>query len=174
MPTPEKASTIKETQALLEQSESVVLASYRQLSVSMMNKLRAELADGGVRMKVVKNTLIKRAADQAGITGLDPYLKGPTVLMASETDAVAPAKLLQARQREFRTMEIKAGILEKRAITAEDVRTLASLPPKEQILGQVVSTLNAPLQRLASALQGPLTQFVRVLDQVRAQKEAQA
>lgn len=170
MPTPEKAVAIEETAHILEGAEGVVLASYKQLSVAQLSRLRRELSKGGVAVKVVKNTLVSRAASQAGIQGLDPYLTGPTVLFTSDSDPVAPARMLQANAREFRTVEIKAGVLNKVAIPAADVRALASLPSRQQLLGQVVGTLNMPIQQLVWVLQAPLAQLARALDQVRQQR----
>jgi large subunit ribosomal protein L10 len=174
VPTAAKAAVIEETADLLRQAEGMVLASYTKLSVPQLNQLRRELAKGGVRLKVVKNTLLKRAADEAGITGLEPYLAGPTLLAVSEADPVAPARLVQQQTREYRTLEIKGGVLGKSAINAEETRALANLPGREQLLGQVVGTMAAPVQRFVWVLNAPLTGLARVLDQVRQQAEQQA
>jgi large subunit ribosomal protein L10 len=172
MPTEAKAQIIRETAELLAGAEGVVLASYTKLSVPQFNRLRRDLKQNGVTLKVVKNTLLKRAADEAGITGLDPYLEGPTVLAVSPEDPVAPAKLVQAATREFRTLEIKAGVLGKDAITPAETRALAALPGRQQLLGQVAGTMAAPVQRLAWVLNAPLAQLARVVDAVRQQREA--
>lgn len=174
MPTAEKAETIADTRALLEGSAAVVLASYQKLTVSQVGQLRDRLAERGVRARVVKNTLIKRAADEVGIEGLEPYLKGPTMLLVSDTDPVAPAQGAQAAQREFRSLEMKAGILGRETLGLAQVRELAALPGREALLGQVVGTLAAPVQRLVWVLDAPISQLARVLDQVRQSREAGA
>ncbi|MCY0879389.1 MAG: 50S ribosomal protein L10 [Firmicutes bacterium] len=173
MPTAQKAAIIEETREALERSQGTVLADYRGLTVQQMNQLRERLSQGGVTLRVVKNTLIKRAADQVGIEGLEPYLTGPTVLAYSAEDPVAAAKLLSQAIREFRKMEIKAGILGKKAIDASGVKELAELPSKEVLLGKVVGTLNAPIQQLVWVLNAPLTNLARVLDQIRQQREGE-
>lgn len=173
MPTAEKALVIAQTREQLESSQGTVLADYRGLTVKQLGQLRQRLAQSGVTLRVVKNTLIKRAADEAGIEGLDPYLTGPTAVAYSPDDPVAAAKVLAQAQREFRKMEIKAGILEKRAISADGVRELADLPSKEVLLGRVVGTLNAPIQRLAWVLNAPMANLARALDQIRLQREPQ-
>ncbi|PSR21413.1 MAG: 50S ribosomal protein L10 [Sulfobacillus acidophilus] len=173
MPTAEKALVIAQTREELESSQGTVLADYRGLTVKQMGQLRERLAQSGVTLRVVKNTLIKRAADEAGIEGLDPYLTGPTAVACSPDDPVAAARVLAQAQREFRKMEIKAGILEKRAISADGVRELADLPSKEVLLGRVVGTLNAPIQRLAWVLNAPMANLARALDQIRLQRESQ-
>lgn len=173
MPTAEKAAVIAQTRFELESSQGTVLADYRGLTVKQLGQLRERLAQSGVTLRVVKNTLIKRAADEVGIEGLDPYLTGPTAVAYSPDDPVAAAKVLSQAQREFRKMEIKAGVLDKRAISADGVRELADLPSKEVLLGRVVGTLNAPIQRLAWVLNAPMANLARALDQIRLQQEAQ-
>ncbi|OLZ10963.1 50S ribosomal protein L10 [Sulfobacillus thermosulfidooxidans] len=171
MPTPQKAQIIEETREELEGSSSAVLANYRGLTVQQLNQLRENLRKGGVTLRVIKNTLIKRAADEVGIEGLEPYLEGPTAVAFSHDDPVAAAKLMTQAAREFRKIEIKAGILGKRAIAAQEVRNLAELPSREVLLGKLVGTLNAPIQQLVWVLNAPLTNLARALDQIRQQKE---
>ncbi len=170
MPTQAKAETIAETAALLKSAQAVVLARYSQLSVADMNAIRRDLAQNGVTVRVIKNTLIKRAADQAGIAGLEPYLEGPTVLMASTADPVAPARLVQQKARFYRTLEIKAGVLGQRVLGSTEVLALAALPGREQLLGQLVGVLAAPIQQLVYVLDAPMSGLARVLDQVRRQR----
>ena len=173
MPTAEKAAIIEETRQALAASQGTVLADYRGLTVHQLSKLRERLAQAGVTLRVVKNTLIKRAADEVGIEGLEPYLAGPTAL-AYSPDPVAAARTLSQAQREFRKMEIKAGILDKQAISAGGVKELAELPAKEVLLARVVGTLNAPIQQLAWVLNAPMANLARALDQIRQQREAQS
>jgi large subunit ribosomal protein L10 len=169
VPTSEKARIIEETAALLRDAEGVVLASFSKVPVPVFNRIRRDLAQNGVRVKVVKNTLLKRAAEAVGIEGLEPYLVGPTMIAVS-ADPVAPARLLRQHASEVRTIEIKAGVLGRRALSAAETEALATLPGRDQLVAQVVGTLAAPLTRLVWALNGPLTGLVRALDQVRARQ----
>lgn len=171
MPTPQKAAVIEQTRQSLENAQGVVLADYRGITVQQFGKLRAQLRKSGVTLTVIKNTLIQRAANEAGIEGLDPYLKGPTAVAVSYDDPVAPAKMMSLAARELRKIEIKAGILGKQAIDARSVRELSDLPSREVLLSKVVGTFNAPIQQLAWVLNAPLGNLARVLDQVRIQKE---
>ncbi len=173
MPTPQKARIIEQTREELEKAPSAVLADYRGLTVQQLNQLRENLRQGGVTFRVIKNTLIKRAADEIGIKGLDPYLEGPTAVAFSHDDPVAAAKLLSQAIREFRKIEIKAGILGSHAISANEVRELADLPSREVMLGKLAGTLNAPIQQLVWVLTAPMTNLARALDQIRQQREAQ-
>lgn len=173
MPTAEKAAVIEQTRRDLAEAKGAVFADYRGLTVQQISQLRQTLRKGGVTLRVVKNTLIKRAADEIGIEGLDPYLSGPTAIAFSFDDPVEPAKLLSRATREYRKMEIKAGVLGKTAFGPDGVRELADLPSREVLLGRVVGTFNAPIQRLVWVLNAPLTNLARALDQVRQQREAQ-
>ena len=172
MPTAEKAAVIEETRQALAESQGTILADYRGLTVQQLSDLRERLTKAGVTLKVVKNTLIKRAADEVGIEGLDPYLSGPTAV-AYSPDPVAAAKVLSQAARDFRKMSIKAGILDNRAISADGVKELADLPPKEVLLTMVVGAMNAPIQQLAWVLSAPKANLARALDQIRQQREAQ-
>jgi large subunit ribosomal protein L10 len=171
MPTPQKAAVIEKTRQSLANAQGVVLADYRGITVQQFGQLRAQLRKSGVTLTVIKNTLIQRAANEAGIEGLDPYLKGPTAVAVSYDDPVAPAKMMSLAARELRKIEIKAGILGKQAIDARSVRELSDLPSREVLLSKVVGTFNAPIQQLAWVLNAPLGNLARVLDQVRIQKE---
>ena len=173
MPTPQKVETVKETADMLREAEAVVLADYRQLSVAQMNDMRRDLAQNGVQVRVIKNTLIRRAANEVGILGLEPYLSGPTIVMASKSDPVAPAKSVQRKARELRTLEVKAGLLQGRVLSANEVRDLASLPGQQELRAQVVGTLVQPLRMLVTVLDAPVAGLARALEQVRLQKAAQ-
>jgi len=173
MATAEKAQVIEETRQALESSQAAVLADYRGLTVQQMAQLRSQLAKGGVTLKVIKNTLIKRAADEAGIEGLEPYLNGPTAVAFSPDDPVVAAKLLFQAARELRKIEIKAGVLGKTAIGPDGVKQLADLPSREVLLGKVVGTLNAPIQQFVWVLNAPLGNLARALDQIRQKREAE-
>ena len=104
--TPQKVKTVEEIQAKLSSSSCIVLTDFRGLNVSQMTTLRRKLTEAGVDYKVYKNTLIKIAADNAGIRGLEPYLEGPTAVAFSSDDPVAPAKILAAFARESKILKV--------------------------------------------------------------------
>lgn len=172
MPTAQKAQVIEETRNNLASSQGAVLADYRGLTVQQLSQLRRSLQKGGVTFKVIKNTLIKRAADEVGIEGIEPYLTGPTAVAFSPDDPVAAAKLMSQAVREFRKIEIKAGIIGKSTIDSKGVKDLADLPSREVLLGKLVGTVNAPIQQLVWVLNAPLSNLANVLDQVRQKREA--
>ncbi|MBX5467813.1 MAG: 50S ribosomal protein L10 [Firmicutes bacterium] len=172
MPTPRKAAIIAETREELEQAAAAVLADYRGMTVQQMTQLRRTLAQQGVTLRVIKNTLLRLAAEGAGIEGLDAYLAGPTAVAFSRQDPVAPAKALNQAIRDYRRMEIKGGVLGRSAIGPDQVRALAELPPREVLVGQLVSALASPMQRVVWVFNAPLANLARVLDQIRQQREA--
>lgn len=174
MATAAKAATIVETKQALESATSAVLADYRGLTVQQLGQLRSTLQQSGVTLKVIKNTLIQRAANEVGIEGLEPYLKGPTAIAFSATDPVVAPKLMAQATREYRKMEIKGGILGLTAITSQGVRELAELPPRDVLIAKLAGTFAAPIQRLVWVANAPITNLARVLDQVRMQKQSQA
>lgn len=170
-PRPDKVAAIQDIQSKLERGQAVVLADYRGLNVKATNELRRRLRAAGVDFQVVKNTLAGRAAEQAGLGDLKPYLVGPTAIAVGYEDVVAPAKLLTEFNREFRLLEIKAGVVEGRVVGPEDVQRLAELPSREQLLAQLASGLQGPIRSMVFTLSGVLRNLVYVLDAVRKQKE---
>ncbi|MDS1030408.1 50S ribosomal protein L10 [Bacillota bacterium LX-D] len=168
-----KQQVVNQIKEKLQDSASAVLTDYRGLNVAQVTKLRNELRQAGVEYKVLKNTLIKRAADDLGLEGLDPYLEGPTALAFSK-DPVSPAKVLFDFAKENKALEIKAGVLEGKVIEVQQVKALADLPSKEELLAKIVGGMQAPLYGFAAVLNGNLRNFVYALEAVRQQKEANA
>ena len=158
----------------MQSCKSAILADYRGLTVSAITELRNKLRESNSDMKVAKNTLIKIAVDKIGIEGLDPYLEGPTAIAFGYDDPVAPAKILSEFARTNKALEIKGGVLEGRVITAEGVKSLASLPSREVLLAKVLGGMQAPLYGFANVLQGNIRNFVYVLEAVRKQKAGEA
>lgn len=170
----EKSLLVSEIKEKFQQSSGVVLADYRGLTVAQVTQLRARLRKAGVEYRVLKNTLVRRAADEIGVEGLESFLKGPTALAFSE-DPVAPAKILLdfAKENKLKSFQIKAGVLEGRVIGAEGVKALADLPSREVLLAMVLRGMQAPLTGMANVLQGPIRKMGYALEEVRKLKAAQ-
>lgn len=170
----EKSLVVSEIKEKLQRSSGVVLADYRGLTVAQATLLRAELRKAGVEYRVLKNTLVRRAADELGVEGLESYLKGPTAVAFSE-DPVAPAKILMdfAKVNKLKKFKVKAGLLEGRVIGADGVKALADLPSREVLLTMVVRGMQAPLAGMANVLQGPIRKMGYALEEVRKLKAAQ-
>ena len=170
----EKGKVVAEIKEKFQNASGVVLADYRGLTVAQVTDLRNKMRAAGVEYKVLKNTLVKRAVDELGVEGLDPYLKGPNAF-AFCADPVAPAKVLTefAKTNRLRTLQIRAGVLEGKVIGPEGVRELADLPSREVLLSMVLRGMQAPLSGMANVLQGPIRKMGYALEEVRKLKAAQ-
>lgn len=169
----EKAQVVAEIKEKLQSSSGVVLADYRGLTVSQATKLRAQLREAGVEYRVLKNSMVRRAAQEVGIEGLDSYLKGPTAI-AFSVDPVAPAKVLANFVKTSKNFAIKGGVIEGKVVDMAGIRILADLPSREVLLAQVLRGMQAPLTGMANVLQGPIRKMAYALEEVRKLKEAQA
>jgi len=168
----EKAQIVAEIKDKFQHSAGVVLADYRGLTVAEVTKLRVQLREAGVEYRVLKNTLVRRAADEVGIQGLDPYLEGPTAV-AFCADPVAPAKVLSDFAKGNKKFTIKAGVVEGKVVGPDQVKALADLPSREVLLAMVLSGIQAPLAGLVNVLQGPIRKMGYALEEVRKLKAAQ-
>ncbi|MDK2821751.1 MAG: large subunit ribosomal protein [Clostridia bacterium] len=169
-----KAQIVAELKNKLDKSIVSILTDYRGLDVAEMTKLRRKLREAGVEFKVVKNTLTKRAAHELGFEELDSYLEGPTAIAFSETDPVAPAKILNEVTRDNKTFKIKAGILEGNFIDTDKIKALADLPSREELLAKLAGGFQAPISGLVNVLAGNLRNLVYVLEAIRKKKEEAA
>lgn len=170
MPTQEKIESIAELKENIQASKVVVLTKYIGINAGQVSDLRKKLRDSKVRFKVFKNTLAKRALDELGLSAASVFLDGPTA-WAFSNDPVAPAKILKEFAKDVKNVEMNGGILDGRVISRQQLGALASLPPREVLLGQVVGTIAAPLRNFVGVLNALPRNLVSVLDQIRKQKE---
>ncbi|RLC72320.1 MAG: 50S ribosomal protein L10 [Chloroflexi bacterium] len=148
----------------LGRSQIVIATDYRGLSAGEVAELRWKLREAGVEYRVVKNTLASFAAAKVGKAGLSEFLRGPTALAFGYEDAVGSAKALIEWQKSRETpLTIKGGLLGERLLTAEEVQSLATLPPREELLAKATGALQAPIYRLLSILSGNLRALIWVL-----------
>jgi len=171
----EKEKVVADLVERLRTTETLIVADYRGLSVADINKLRGELLEHGAKFTVVKNTLTRRAAEEAGAGALLALLEGPTAIafLESDGDPVAVAKALNAAARTTRVLEIRGGILEGQELGGDDVRNLAALPPTDVLRSQLVSAVSGPLMTVVGLFTAPLRDLVNVLDARITQLEAQ-
>ena len=170
----QKHRVVEELAERLRSSPTLIVADYRGLTMPQIDALRGELLQHGARFSVVKNTLTRRAAEAAGADALLALLEGPSAIafLESDGDAVAVAKALSAAARTTRVLEVRGGVLEGRPITAADVETLAKLPPLEQLRGQVLGAVTAPLYTIVGLFTAPLQNLVGLIDARVEQLEA--
>jgi large subunit ribosomal protein L10 len=170
----EKEKTVNELKEKLSRTRSLFLTDFRGLNVEEMSRLRRELRDKGAEYKITKNTLIRRATEQGDFEGILDSLSGPTGLVFSYEDPVAPAKTLYDLFRKLEKPKIKIIWLEGRIFDQGQLKSLATLPGREILLAQVVSGINAPLANLVGTLQGVLREFVGTIDAIKEERSKAA
>ena len=168
----EKDEFIGELQQKLEGASAFYLTDFTGLSVKQMTQFRARLRKQGVEYVVVKNTLAQRALQGLDVPDVAGFFTGPTGLVIGRDDAVAAAKALTDFAREFGDRPaVKVGVVERREVSADQVKKLADLPPREVLLAQIAGGLQAPMARLAGGMSQLLAGFARAVDALRQQKE---
>ena len=169
-----KQATVAELKEKLTSAKGAVLVNYRGLTVAQDTKLRRQLREAGVDYRVVKNTMTRIAAQEAGLEGLDVYLEGPTAMAISTTDPVAPAKIITdfVKEHKLQVLEVKAGLVEGNVIDEKGVKALASLPSREVLIAKMLGSMQSPITGLVNVLQGSVRNLVYALDAVRQQKES--
>jgi large subunit ribosomal protein L10 len=148
----EKSAVVDEIAEQFGSAEAIFVVDYRGISVAQAAVLRDRLREADARFRVVKNSLSERAADQAGIESIKPLLVGPTALTFVAGDPAAAAKTLNDTARELQLLEFRGGILGGSALSADDVRSIARLPSRDVLYGQLVGVVAAPLSGLARGL----------------------
>jgi large subunit ribosomal protein L10 len=171
----EKEQVVAELVERLRSTDTLIVADYRGLSVTEINNLRGQLLEHGARFTVVKNTLTRRAAEEAGADALLALLDGPTAIafLESDGDPVAVAKALSTAARETKVLEIRGGILDGQQIGEADVKSLATLPPADVLRAQLVSAVSGPLMTVVGLFTAPLRDLVNVIDARIKQLEEQ-
>lgn len=147
-----KQEEVTQVAAELKAAASVVVVDYLGLTVEQVTELRKQLRESGVQMKVVKNTILRRAAAEAAIEGLNEHFVGPTAIVFSESEVVAPAKIIAEFAKKADKLEIKGGLIEGKAASADEVKALAALPDREGLLSMLLSVLQAPVRNTALAI----------------------
>ena len=171
----QKAAVIDEIAAQLGEAEAVYAVDYRGLSVPQAAELRANLRQHDAYFRVVKNTLTLLAADKAGVVEIkDLVADGPTALTFVRGDAALAAKALDGFSRQADVLEIKGGLMAGRRLEPDEIRRLARLPSRETLVAQFAGVVASPLTGLVRGLGSMVAGLAVALEQVRAQKEAEA
>jgi len=177
MPKPEKAAVVEEIRNRLDGADAAVLTEYRGLSVRALADLRGSLRPAHTEYKVFKNRLARRAAEEAGLTDLLPFLEGPVAIAFVHGDAVPAAKALRDFGRTNPQLVVKGGLLDAKLITAAELAALADIPPREQLLAMLAGGFQAPLTKAAGLFQAFTRNFaygVRALIDQRGESEPAA
>jgi large subunit ribosomal protein L10 len=168
----DKVAAVAELTDQFRSSAATVLTEYRGLTVAQLRELRKALGSQAT-YAVAKNTLAKRAAVAAGITGLDDLFTGPTALAFVHGDVVEAAKGLREFARANPMLVIKGGVYEGKALSAQEVTKLADLESREVLLAKLAGAMKANLAKAAATFQAPLAQAVRLADALRAKRESE-
>jgi large subunit ribosomal protein L10 len=174
----EKERVVADLTERLKNTETLLVADYRGLTMPQIDDLRTKLLEHGARFAVVKNTLTRRAAEAAGSDALLALLEGPTAIafLESDGDPVAVAKALVDAARETRVLELRGGMLEGRPVEATEIESLAKLPPVDVLRGQVLGAITAPLTSIVALFTAPLQDLYGLIDarieQLQAEGEA--
>ena len=156
-----------------EESPNALLVGFQGIKVGADERLRRELRQAGVSYRVVKNTLAIRAADGTSVEQVKAQFTGATAVALSKNDPVTLAKLLSKWAKETPVFSFKAAVVEGKVIDVKNIESLSNLPSKEELISKVMFLINSSAQRLAVATAGVARNLTIVIDQVRAQKEAQ-
>ncbi len=170
----EKAVVIDTMTSKLANARGVYLTDFTGMNVATMSELRRRMRRNHIHYEVVKNTLAKRAITGSGFEALSSQLEGPTAIAITETDELAPARILGEFVKEFNFPKVKLAIVEGRVFREEEVKALASLPSREILMAQLLGTLQGPMRNLVGVLSAPMRNLASALDQIRQQKEGGA
>ena len=168
----QKKELVERLSKQLAEAEISLLVDYKGLTVLQVTELRAKLRDAGVQMEVVKNTLLRRASEGTETALMGDLFKGPNAIVVSQDDPVAPAKIIVDFAKDNEKLEIKGAALAGKLLSEDEIKQLAKMPSKEELLAKLVCTLNAVPTNLVNVLSGVPRAFVNVLNAVKDQKDA--
>lgn len=169
----DKAAVIAEISEVVSNSSAMVIAEYRGLTVQAVTKLRAEARKNGVTLRVVKNTLVRRAVEGTGFAGLADQFAGPLVYGFS-ADPVAVAKVLVNFAKDNEKLVVKGGAMANYVMDVEAVKQLASMPSRDELLAKLMATMNEPIAKFVRTINEVPARFVRTVAAVRDAKEQAA
>ena len=168
MPTTEpntrKVERVAELKERIDRSDALLLTEYRGLTVSEITELRRSLAEGGTKFAVVKNTLMRRAVNDAGVAELEPMLEGPSAVAFVEGDPVAAAKSVVDAAKKFPTLVLKGGFMDGKLLSAADAKALASLESREVMLSKIAGLMKSEMSKAAAMFVGAQSKFLGVLE----------
>lgn len=169
-----KKEIVGDLHDMFSRSKVVIVTDYKGMNVAMMNELRKQLRAESVEYRVVKNTLLARASEGTDVSAIRDKFKGPVAVALSYKDPVAPAKILTGFAKENNKLEIKLGVMDGKMLTPEGIKALSSLPPREVLLSQLLSLMNAVPTGFVRVLAAVPQNFMGVLNALREKREQEA
>ena len=161
---PEKASIVSDLSEKLKRSPFVLVTDYQHMKVGDFGELRNRLAPAGAEVHVVKNNFLKRAMTDSGLPDVADKLTGQTAIVTGEKDVAPVAKILKIFTAEFKVAALKIGLVDKSLLSVQEVETLADLPAREVLLGQLLGLLLSPATKLVRLLNEPGSALARLLN----------
>lgn len=171
MANPKSESSLAELKQRFSDADSVVLSEYRGLTVAQMTELRTALGDD-VQYSVAKNTLVKLAANEAGMEGLDDLLTGPTAVAFIHGEAVDAAKAMKKFAEDNKAFIVKGGFMDGKALSADDVKAIAALDNRETTLAKLAGAMKGNLAKAAGLFNAPASQIARLGAALQEKKSA--
>jgi len=168
----QKKSIVEDLHERFSKSKVLIVTDYKGLDVTTINALRRKLREADVEYKVVKNSLMVRAAEDTDVDLIKESFKGPNAIAISYEDPVAPAKVLTDFAKENKKLEIKMGVMDGKVMDASAIKALSALPSKEALIGQLLSVMNGVPTGFVRTLNAIPSGFVNVLQALKDQKEA--
>lgn len=170
MPSVKNINSVKELSVKLDKAKAIYFTDYLGLDVVSVTKLRKNFVEKDVEFTVAKNTLIKLAAKEVGISGVDEFLEGPTAIAFGYEDPTSPARVIKEFLKDFDKPSVKGMIFDGEIFTSDQFDKIANLPSKEQLLSKLVGMLNSPMSKLSSTLNGSVSGLLGRLTQLNSKK----
>jgi len=171
MPTPQKVEVLRDTNERIRDVRGLYLADFSGMSVEKLSLLRKRCREQSVQFRVIKNTLLRRAFHDRGITELDPFLIGPTGLVFSSVNEMSPAKILADFAKAHERPRLKAAVVDGQLFDDRAIAVLATLPSREVLLSQVLSTFIAPMTQFLAAIDATLRLPAVMADVLEKEKQ---
>ncbi|SUZ71935.1 uncharacterized protein METZ01_LOCUS24789 [marine metagenome] len=170
MPSVKNINSVKELSVKLDKAKAIYFTDYLGLDVVSVTKLRKNFVEKDVEFTVAKNTLIKLAAKEVGISGIDEFLEGPTAIAFGYDDPTGPARVIKEFLKDFDKPSVKGMIFDGEIFTSDQFDKIANLPSKEQLLSKLVGMLNSPMSKLSSVLNSSVSGLLGRLTQLNSKK----
>jgi large subunit ribosomal protein L10 len=170
----QKEAIVAEVAIVARSAQSAIAAEYRGLTVEQMTKLRQDARNAGVYLRVVRNTLARRALTDTGYACMSDSLKGPLVLAFSKEEPAAAARIVRDFAKDNDKLVVKVIALNGKLLAPTDLVALATMPTRDEALGQLLAVMKAPVEKLARTIKAPVDKMVKTVAAVREQKQAAA
>ena len=167
-----KKEIVKDLHEKFLRSKVVIVTDYKGLDVTTISDLRRKLGAEEIEYKVVKNSLLVRASEETDVALIKDYFKGPSAVALSYDDPIAPAKVLTKFSEEHKQLDIKTGVMDGKVLDVHAIKTISTLPSREELLGQFLSVANGVATAFVRVLNAIPVQFLNVLQAIKEQKEA--